>query len=91
MTGSTYGTKQLVIVCIAQTSLLCSRYRRSQCRENDHIVGFLLEDVLKAFLHERHFVGKKTLKAQLSIQDAFGGTEEKAGESREASGKKERG
>jgi len=90
MTESTYGTKQLVIVCIAQASLLCSCYRRSQRRENNHIVGVLLEDVFKAFLHERHFVGKKTLKTQLSIQDAFGCTEEKAGERREASGKKER-
>ena len=45
-----------MIVCIPQSTLLRSRYRRSKCGEEHHIIGVLLEDVLDTFLYEtRHF------------------------------------
>lgn len=54
VTGATYSAEQLVIVCIAQASFLRPSYWGSQCRQNDHIVRVLLENVLDSFLDKRH-------------------------------------
>jgi hypothetical protein len=52
--GGTYSAQHLVVIGIAESTLLCAGYGRAQCGENDDVVGGLLEDVLEAFLDERH-------------------------------------
>jgi hypothetical protein len=50
-----------MVVCISQTTLLRSCDRRSEGREEDDIVGVLLENVLETFLGETcHYDGKST-------------------------------
>lgn len=87
--AKTYGTEQFVVICIAQTSLLRPGHRSSQCGKNDHIIGVLLENVLDAFLDERHCECRKSLTARLGIQDTFEATNDQVRKIWEASGKNE--
>jgi hypothetical protein len=57
-----YSSEEFMIVCISESSFLCARYGCPKCREEDDVLGVLLENIFDAFLEEACHFGAEMRK-----------------------------